>query len=105
MQLQASHRRDVIEDLLDINIFSKMNGIIKEKNSGLKERLKDTEYSLDLLKNKIESQKKYIRDITQINDDEVKVKRDQIDECNTEISELTFKTEKATTHITEHKHE
>ena len=103
MQLQASHRRDVIEDLLDINIFSKMNGIIKEKNSGLKERLKDTEYSLDLLKNKIESQKKYIRDITQINDDEVKVKRDQIDECNTEISELTVKTEKATTHITKHK--
>ena len=103
MQLQASHRRGVIEDLLDINIFSQMNGIIKEKNSGLKERLRDTEYSLDLLKNKIESQKKYIRDITQINDDEVKVKRDQIDECNTEISELTAKTEKATTHITEHK--
>ena len=94
MQLQASHRRGVIEDLLDINIFSKMNGIIKEKNSGLKERLRDTEYNLDLLKNKIESQKKYIRDITQINDDEVKVKRDQIEECNTEISELTAKTDK-----------
>ena len=33
MQLTAQHRRDVIEDLLDINIFSKMNQLLKEKNS------------------------------------------------------------------------
>ena len=41
MQLPAQHRRDVIEDLLDINVFSKMNSLIKEKNSVLKEKLKD----------------------------------------------------------------
>ncbi len=57
MQLPAQHRRDVIEDLLDINIFSKMNILIKEKNAILKENLKELNYKLDIVKNKIESQK------------------------------------------------
>ena len=48
MQLSAQHRREVIEDLLDINVFSKMNILIKEKNAALKEKLKDIAYQLDL---------------------------------------------------------
>ena len=40
MQLPGGHRRDVIEDLLDINIFSKMNGILKERSARIKEDLK-----------------------------------------------------------------
>jgi DNA repair exonuclease SbcCD ATPase subunit len=88
MQLSAQHRRDVIEDLLDINIFSKMNSIIKEKTSVLKDLLKDLSFNLDLKKNQIESQKKYIRDITQINEEETSSKRKQINECETEIKEI-----------------
>ena len=78
MQLPAQHRRDVIEDLLDINIFSKMNMLIKEKNSAVKEKLKDLNYDLDIVKNKIESQRKYIRDITQINTDEINDKKEKL---------------------------
>ena len=63
MQLNAGHRRDVIEDLLDINIFSKMNVILKEKNSILKDKLSKTNHTIDLIKNKIEQQSNYIRDI------------------------------------------
>lgn len=88
MQLSAQHRRDVIEDLLDINVFSKMNTIIKEKNSVLKDKLKDIAYQLDLKRNQIESQKKYIRDITQINTDEINSKREQINSCEDEIKSL-----------------
>lgn len=88
MQLSAQHRRDVIEDLLDINVFSKMNTIIKEKTSILKEKLKDIAYQLDIKKNQIDSQKKYIRDITQINDEEINSKNSQISECETEIKSL-----------------
>ena len=42
MQLPAQHRRDVIEDLLDINIFSKMNILLRERNSVLKENISKT---------------------------------------------------------------
>lgn len=88
MQLSAQHRRDVIEDLLDINVFSKMNTIIKEKTSILKEKLKDIAYQLDIKRNQIDSQKKYIRDITQINEDEINSKNSQISECESEIKSL-----------------
>lgn len=88
MQLPAQHRRDVIEDLLDINVFSKMNTLIKEKNSVLKEKLKENSYQLDILKNKIDSQRKYIRDITQINEDEINDKKKKISEVQEAIAEL-----------------
>lgn len=88
MQLPAQHRRDVIEDLLDINIFSKMNILIKEKNSAVREKLKDLNYDLDIVKNKIESQKKYIRDITQINTDEINDKKEKIKEVQEIITRL-----------------
>ena len=88
MQLPAQHRRDVIEDLLDINVFSKMNILIKEKNSILKEKLKDNSYQLDILNNKLESQRKYIRDITQINEDEINDKKEKISEVQKNIEGL-----------------
>lgn len=88
MQLSAQHRREVIEDLLDINVFSKMNILVKEKNATLKEKLKDLNYQLDLKKNQIEAQKKYIRDITAMNQEEINSKKNQIDEARTEIDGL-----------------
>jgi DNA repair exonuclease SbcCD ATPase subunit len=88
MQLSAQHRREVIEDLLDINVFSKMNTLIKEKNSILKEKLKDLGYQLDLKKNQIDSQKKYIRDITAMNLEEINSKKAQIETAQGEISDL-----------------
>ena len=56
MQLSAQHRREVIEDLLDINIFSKMNQLLKEKTSLLKEQLRDIQYNIDIETNKIDTQ-------------------------------------------------
>jgi DNA repair exonuclease SbcCD ATPase subunit len=88
MQLSAQHRRDVIEDLLDINVFSKMNTLIREKNAVLKEKQKDITYQLDLKKNQIESQKKYIRDITAMNEEEIDAKENQITEAEKEIESL-----------------
>jgi len=88
MQLSAQHRRDVIEDLLDINVFSKMNNIIKEKSSILKEKLKDVAYQLDIKKNQITSQNKYIRDITQMNDDEIASKKKSIADTSEEIDTI-----------------
>lgn len=91
MQLPAHHRRDVIEDLLDINIFSKMNTILKEKNLEVKNKLKENAHQLDLIKNSLDSQRKYIRDITQINEDEIRDRNRKIDELHDEIQLLNTK--------------
>ena len=69
MQLPAGHRREVIEDLLDINVFSKMNQLLREKNAQLKDQMGDISYSLEIMKNKIETQKKYIRDVKALNNE------------------------------------
>jgi DNA repair exonuclease SbcCD ATPase subunit len=88
MQLPAQHRREVIEDLLDINIFSKMNTILKEKNSVLKDQIRDVEYRLEVMKNKIDTQRKYIGDINRINKDLKEQKETVIKDLEKEQSSL-----------------
>ena len=78
MQLPAWSRRDVIEDLLDINIFSKMNQLLKERNSNIKSQSVELDHRLELVKSKMASQSKYIKDLQGINKDQIKQKRDSI---------------------------
>lgn len=88
MQLAAGARRDVIEDLLDINVFSKMNNILKEKNSLLKEDIKSTEYDLELAKEKIDLQSKYIKEVESLSNDQIESKELEIKEVNDDIQSL-----------------
>jgi len=86
MQLSAYHRREVIEDLLDIVVFSRMNGVLKESSAKLKETIKDTEYQYSLINEKIVMQRKYIDSLKSIGetnaakyDDEILHLREQIE--------------------------
>ena len=88
MQLNSTSRRDVIEDLLDINIFSKMNMILKEKISLLKGELENNNHSIDVVKTKINAQKKYIRDLSAINTAHRKEKESEIEGLNADIAIL-----------------
>jgi len=88
MQLPAQHRRDVIEDLLDINIFSKMNLLLKEKTAQIKSKIKDTKNSIEVLSNKIDTQKKYINNITTLNEEFIEKKKIDISNLNSEILDL-----------------
>lgn len=89
MQLTAQHRREVIEDLLDINIFSKMNTILKEKNSVLKDQIRDVDYRINVVDTKIDAQKKYIAEINRINEDLKEQKQASIAELEAEKDKLS----------------
>jgi len=78
MQLPAQHRRDVIEDLLDINVFSKMNGILKERQSILKERVRSNSMQLESIQVKIDSAKKYVNRLYALNDEAKTAKLQEI---------------------------
>ena len=88
MQLAGGHRRDVIEDLLDINVFSKMNGLLKEKQTTMRDSLKDLNYKIDIQSNKIQTQEKYIRDIKAVTDDNKKEYELKIAESQDNIKNL-----------------
>ena len=63
MQLTSSNRREVIEDLLDIKIFSSMNNIIKDKIRGIKEEVKVLTLKKESLNDKVSMQEKFISEI------------------------------------------
>ena len=88
MQLPVWSRRNIIEDLLDINIFSKMNMLLKERNSKIKEELTDVNHQIDIFKTKMDSQSKYIKDLQELNDDQIQNKRDSIDIHKEDINKL-----------------
>ena len=88
MQLRNDIRREVIEDLLDINVFSKMNQLQKEKAAILRERMRDNDYQIDIIKNKLDTQKKYISDVKVLTEQNISSKKNQIEEYDSEIKKL-----------------
>ena len=88
MQLSAQNRRDVIEDLLDMNVFSKMNALLKEKISQVKGSIKDVAHKHDVTSTKIDASKRYIKDIKAINKEQKEEKLQLITDFQDEIKTL-----------------
>ena len=65
MQLSSSQRREVIEDILDIRIFSTMNTLLKEKAQETKDAITRTENDIRSAKDKVENQQTIIKTITE----------------------------------------
>lgn len=80
MQLPAQHRREVIEDLLDIQIFSTMNNLLKEKITNNKNDLMQVKYDVDLVKTKIDSAKEHNESIRRMKESEVSRIKDKMRE-------------------------
>ena len=88
MQLPNNARREVIEDLLDINIFTKMNIVLKERIAKLRELLTNTNYEIDLIREKIKMQEKYIGDLKNLDAENVAKNLVKIQELQKEIDAL-----------------
>jgi DNA repair exonuclease SbcCD ATPase subunit len=85
MQLAASSRREVIEDLLDIKIFSSMNMIIKEKIRSLKEDIRTFELKKESLKDKVQMQKNFIEELESRGKANIDNNKEKIVSLNLEI--------------------
>ena len=94
MQLSANDRRVIIEDILDIGIFSVMKNLLKDRSAILKEELTETEYSIKLLQEKIKLNEKHIAELKEKSDtkrksnlEKIKETEQAIDDLENEISE------------------
>ena len=94
MQLKAWDRRDVIEDLLDIGVFSKMKTVLKTRNAQAKEWAKNSHIALGNQKDKIEYQKKHIAQLESINEEAKKSFDDDIVNAQNEMDSLKEKLDK-----------
>ena len=88
MQLPAAHRREVIEDLLDIKIFTVMNTVLKEKANDVKLKLTDLDNKIDLGKSKVKIQQDYIKTLEEDKQKKVEDVQKRISEANAEIAQL-----------------
>ena len=89
MQLPAGHRREVIEDLLDIKIFSTMNDALKDKVSILKIKLTEFDTKIELGKGKVKLQQSYIKTLEADRDNRSKETEKLIELAGEEIVKLT----------------
>ena len=88
MQLTASNRREVIEDLLDIRIFSSMNNLIKDKIRAIREETKVLELKKESLNDKVRMQKNFIEELECRGKENVKQKENKIQELLIEENNL-----------------
>ena len=110
MQLSANNRREVIEDLLDIKIFSSMNNLIKDKIRGIKEQVRTLDLKKESLNDKVRMQSEFIEELEQqgkgrIDDNQSKIKvlgvevdthLEKNDIIEADINDLIKKQEKVT---------
>ena len=80
MELKTAHRREVVEDILDIKIFSIMNMLVKIQVKEVEEQLKEIGTQINIMQNKIETQERYIEQTG-------KQVQDTIDDYNKKIDE------------------
>ena len=85
MQLNSANRREVIEDLLDIRIFSAMNGLLKDKMRNLKEQIKSTDLKKENLKDKVKMQKDFIEELENRGNANINSNKEKITKLDTEL--------------------
>jgi len=89
MQLPLGHRREIIEDILDIQIFTVMNSVLKDKNADLKNQITSIDTQIEIGKNKVKMQQQYIATLENDKQKKVEDVQKRILETSAEISQLT----------------
>ena len=101
MRLPLAQRRDIIEDILDIQVFSTMNVLLKDKVRENNDEIKTLDYQIHLLEEKIDLQKKYMLELEKKTKEEINRKENKISELleneneyHNEVARLTSEVQK-----------
>ena len=100
MQLSGSNRRDVIEDLLDIRIFSAMNQLIKDQIREKKEKVRSLDLKKDNLKDKMTMQKNFIKELEDRGKSDITISKDKINTLITETDKYVTTNEELELEVT-----
>lgn len=101
MQLSAADRRAIIEDLLDIQIFSSMNSILKDKVAQNKENYNDNKYRIEFANQSYELQKEHIDKLKQNNEDQIIKFQNEIETNNENVKKYLKESEVISKKISE----
>ena len=99
MQLSGPNRREVIEDLLDIKIFSAMNNLLKEKLRENRDAVRTLELKKDNIKDKVQMQEEFIEELETRGRKNIEEKETKVNKITLEIDELLKKNETLSTSL------
>ena len=91
MQLSANHRRQVIENLLDISVFTQMNQILKEDSARVRDETKDVNTQTSLLEGRVDMQTDHIAQLESMSDDMIAEKQELIEDLTEKGKSLAGK--------------
>lgn len=91
MQLTANHRRQVIENLLDISVFTQMNQLLKEESARVRDETKDVTTQTSLLEGKVDMQTEHIAQLEAMADDQLAEKQQLIEDLTEQGKALAGK--------------
>ena len=101
MRLPLAQRREIIEDILDIQIFSVMNTALKDKMKTSTEEMRDADYNVDMAEQKISMQRQLIEQLSTKDEAIIKDKQDYISQllgeeeiCQASVSQLNEESQK-----------
>ena len=101
MQLSTANRREVVEDLLDIKIFSAMNAVIKDKIKNTNDKIKELSLKQSMTEEKVEMQKEFIESIEKSGNENIEKKKDKITSIVTYVDQLTAENGQKVSVVTE----
>jgi len=105
MRLPLAQRRDIIEDILDIQVFSTMNVLLKDKVRENNDEIKTLDYQIHLLEEKIDLQKKYMLELEKKTKEEINRKENKISELLENENEYHNEVARLTSEVQKHSEE
>ncbi len=88
MKLTAADRRSVVENLLDIDVFSVMNTLVRARLQMSKEYIKDIDHKVDIVKSKVEEKEKLIKTLLRKSSDSIESYKNEIETSQKQITQL-----------------
>ena len=105
MRLPLAQRREIIEDILDIQVFSTMNVLLKDKVRENNDEIKKLDYEIHLLEEKIDLQKKYMLELEKKTKEEITRKENKISELLQNENEYHNEVARLTSEVQKHSEE
>ena len=105
MKMKARYRRDVVEEILDVKVFTQMDLILRDQQGQLSKEVLDVKHKCDLLETKYETEMKHFNSLSELNTTDIDDKKLQLDKHSKAKEEYTTKIENINKSIEEYKKE
>jgi DNA repair exonuclease SbcCD ATPase subunit len=105
MKMKARYRRDVVEEILDVKVFTQMDLLLRDQQGQLSKEILDMRHKCDLIETKYETEVKHFNSLSELNTSDIDDKKLQLDKHSKAKEEYTTKIENINKSIEEYKKE